>query len=463
MIKNLDFNLEVKFILDILKKNLLSMPSIKRFDAKTGEVLESGDSYEDLADYLPFINYYNYDDLFNKELADTIDYLQNNSYIYVKPDRFPLGFFARSYAQSDLVFGLILASFENKKYIPLAEKTISQWYNKFFKNNAMFILRKNPLYSDYNLYDFLNFKLKIISSDDTGMFIEMFCLMYELTNKEDYLEKAKLIYLKMKNCENFKNLNYFFPFYFSENLSGKFILNSLNVFKKRDGEFELIKQNSNTLFGLIRLIKNSKGETLNFYRSEFKLFLDYFIKTFYDENSSIFYTNFNIKTKQKGSDLTVFHMIELFIEGFLIYDDKKYLDVANNIVSNIVEFQDKKTGLLSFLHPNSSQDLKRFNVTKNVSWLDAEIDFLVATLRLYELTKNNEYLIAMEKLLVGIVKYHKSNFGYSSIVDISSGKVTCFQYSTKMLALVLKAFIAFENIGKLNNKNDKIYYVLQDR
>lgn len=443
---------EISFILDNLKKNLKSNPSIKRFNAKTNEVLEYGESFEDLADYLPFILYYDEKKVFNDELKKTISKLQNNNFIYKKANKFPLNLFSRSYDQSDLVFGLILASFENKKYIPIAEKTIESWYQRFFKKESMFILDLKPIPKGL-------INIKIQSLDDFGMFIEMYTLLFELTNKKKHLKKAEKIYNHLINSKEFKK-NLFFPFYFTNSFSGKKLTKHIKGFSKRNNEFQLIKQNSNTIFGIIRLMKQTQDENI---KKTFKEIIENFINNFYDEKLNIFYTNYNIKTKENGSDLTVFHFIELLIEAHLNLDDKKYLNIAIKIVDETLKNQNSNTGLLPFYNPKSKNSLKRFTVNKNVSWLDAEIDFLVASLRVYELTKDKKLFNKLDKLLNGIIKYHKTQFSYSSCVNIETGKITDGVYSTKMLALILKGFIAFENIGNLNNSKHKIYYTLQDR
>lgn len=458
----MNYKKEINFILDILDKNLTSNPSIKLFNSITGKTLDFGDSYEDLADYLPFIQYYNKNKLFNLELKKTIKYLKENNFIYVKEDKLPFGLFARSYAQSDLIFGLILASLENKKFIKITEKTFNSWYSNFFKTNSMFILRKVPFFTYFNLPKFLNFKLKIISSEDFGMFIELSVLLFEITKKKKYLKIAKEIYLKLIT-ENISKGKFFFPFYISKNFSGDFFINNFYDFSKRKNEFQLIKQNSNSIFGLIRLIKNSSGDEKKLLIRDFKNFIDYFIDNFYNFNLKFFSTSFNFKNKNSGSDLTIFHIIELLIEAYLEFSDKKYLKIANDIVEETLINQNKKTHLIPFLNPNSNNSIKRFNILNNVSWLDSEIDFLIATLRLVEITKNKIHFNKMELLLDGIIKYHKASFGYVSEVNIISGNITNPTYSTKMQALVLKAFIAFENFGKLNDKENKIYYVLQDR
>lgn len=447
-------NTEVLFILNLLEKYLSTSPSVKVMDTVTGKVKEHGDSFEDLADYLPFILYYKNKSLFKKEISKTITYLKNNNYLYVKEDKFPLNLFSRSYAQSDLLFGLILATFEDKKYLVELEKCAMAWYYSFFKNDAMFILRREPFFKK-NIPKLFNIHIKIISSEDFGMFIELFCLIYEVTKNDKYLKIGYEIYKKLKDK---KNVN-FFPFYFSRSMIGNSLL-KLNIFSKRKNEFQLIKQNSNTLFGILRLVKNSNNTKI---KEEFKSYIDFFLNNFYDSKKGVFYTNYNLVNKKKGSDLTVFHFIELLIESSFIFPKENYVEIAKKLIYTILSSQDKKTGLIPFISPNVKQDLKRFNIKSNVSWLDAEVDFMVSALRFYEISKDDFVYKSIKKLHQGIIKYHKQEYGYCSEINILSGKVSNPMYSTKMLALVLKSFIVLENIGNLNDGSHKSYYILQDR
>jgi len=456
-----DYKKEIEFILSVVK-NGLSTP-FKRYDSISGKIIERGFSYEDLGDYLPYLLLFNSDNFANKEIERTISYLEKENYIYHKKAKPPFGLFSRCYDQTDLIFGLILTSQKDKYYTKYAKNALMVWKFYFYdKKPSMAVMNKIP-FINLNFPKPIMPKIQILSSEDHGMFIELFCLMYELEKDKRYLEFAKRIYSDFKKTEEYKKYG-FFPFYSSNSLLSKNILKYYKSFSKRDSEFQLIKQNSNLLFGVFKLLElmdDKKGKKR--LEDEIEMILKTWIKDYFDNEKNVFYTNFNHLNSRKGADLTCFHIIELLIAAYTRFKENFYLEYAKQIADSFIKYQSPITGLLPFLHPETNQDIKRFGMDRNCSWLDSEVDFCVAILRLHQVTKEKKYLNSSKKIIDGIIKFHKQEYGYCSAVNIDTGKVVSSEYSIKMTALVLKIFIAIQNLNKINNKNDFFYWALQDR
>lgn len=436
------------FVLNILTNCLNN--DIKIFHGENGHVIEYGPSFEDLGDYLPTLVTFGKEQLWRKEVDRVIQFLSQNQYIYRDEGASFIKQFSRCYSQTDLVWGLILAAKYDRKYIDDIITPLEEISNNFLKGELNFLLLSHIPYTAYKLPKSLMLRLPISSSEDHGMYIEIYVKMYELTENIKYLEKAQKVADVLYSAPHFKKYG-FLEFYKANNCWTKLLVNNLNQFSKREYEFQLLKQNSNALFGLYALSKHCKT-----YKATFDKALETWLAKFYDSKRNIFYTNFNVKSDEKGSDLTVFHIIEL-----LILAEKT--DVAKSIAYSFIAYQDKNTGLIPFLHPDSEQTLKRMNINDNESWLDSAIDFGVSIVRLYSLTKDEKLLDSAKRTLSGIEKYHKLDFGFAAKVSTINGKVLDDRYSAKMTALVSKLSIAIENLDSINDQSHHLYDLLQDR
>lgn len=452
---------EIKQTINIIK-NLLKK-NVKIYNSLNGRVIEYGNSYEDLADYIPFLIYFNEFNISKKEVEKTIKYLKKNQYLYHKKETGINKYFTKSYDQQDLIFGLILASEIDKSYLKEAEKTINSWKNNFFKNNKLSMAKLShcPIIN-FKIPKKLQIAVPIISLQDHGMFIELYTILYEKTKNRDYLENAIKIYNKLINIKKFKQKK-FFPFYASQDNVSKFIYNHINIFKSKDNEFQLLKQNSNTLIGVLRLYRNLNGKMKIKVKNDIEKTIDSWINMFFDKNKKIFYTNYNIKTKIKCSNLTVFHIIDILTLAYIELKNKKYLNYAEIIANSFIKYKNKNSGLIPFYHPLNENNKETLKIGKNSSWLDTEVDFQNSLIRLYEITKNNKYLKNAKEITKGIVNYHKKKYGYAGSIDIKNLNVIESEYSFKNTGLILKIFISLKEWKNINNLNHKIYYILQDR
>lgn len=449
---------ESNHLLSFIEMCLTKEPPIKVYNSINSKILKTGYSYEDLGDYLPFLIYFKRINLANKETEKAIKYLIKSKYVYHKSGNL----LTRSYDQQDLIFGLLLASQINPELLKETEKTINIWSDIFYnKNLSVASLTKIP-FTEINLPKFLRFKIPIVSLEGHGMFIELYTLLYEKTKNKIYLNKAKEIYEELKINSNFKELK-FFPFHVPKTFFTKIFFKYYKKLSKKNKEFQLLKQNSNTFLGILRLYLNLEGEEKEILKKEIKEIIDNWIDNYYDKEKGVFYTNYDHNSKKKSANLTCFHIIDILVTLYLILKEKKYLNHAENITDSYIKFQSKKSGLLPFYHPLVDPEIITLNINKGVDWLDCEVDFCISLLRLYQITQKQVYKIVAFRIISGIIKYHKQKFGYAGAVDINTGDIIVPEYSVKNTGLILKIFIAMKETENINKLNNNIYYVLQDR
>jgi hypothetical protein len=292
------------------------------------------------------------------------------------------------------------------------------------------------------------------------MFIELYALLHKSTGKMDDLEKGLRLardFLAIREGEG----EGYFPFYSADGLLAWGANRFVPSLRKRVGEFQLLKQNSNLMMGLLTLQNFCKDEEKAALCIE--AILDGWVQTFFDQVTETFYTNFQAESGRRGADLTAFHAVEIFLRAEVELGASRFLGVARSIADGFLRHQDPRTGLIPFIKPKAIQSMKRLNLAPGASWLDSGIDFTVALLRLYERTDDIRYLNSADALLEGLLVCHRADHGFFSVVDTSSGTPWDSKYSTKMTALVLKAIVARENVGRLNEFDTLPFWITQDR
>ncbi|CAK1934755.1 conserved hypothetical protein [Vibrio crassostreae] len=436
------------FALSVLKKCLKN--DIKKFHATSGEVISYGPSFEDLGDYLPTLIMYGEKSIWVSEVNRVIQYLEGNNSLYRDEGKGFYKQFTRCYSQTDLVWGIILAAKFDDRFIEDIDVHLDRIYDEFIGSKPSFLILNHIPYTNIKLPRLFSPKLKITSSEDHGMYIEVLVKAYELTGQHAHLEKAKKLADHLYKSEFYRD-NGFLSFYESNSIIGTIIKGKVKNFNKRNNEFQLVKQNSNALFGLYEI-----GLYFKEYMEIFNCAIERWLSMFYDEGTGIFYTNYNVESGKKGSDLTVFHIIEL-----LILADK--VSIAEKIANSVINTKSNVTGLMPFLNPNAEQSLKRMKLSERCTWLDSEVDFGVALVRLYQRTKNDYYLVVAKKINEGIENYHVGSHGFYSCVDFDTGAVIDDTYSAKMTALVSKLSIAIEHSEIINDRKNVYYDLLQDR
>jgi hypothetical protein len=389
---------------------------------------------DDLGDYLPFFAYLKQDEFCENQIKALPKYMKGN---LLKPLQKIFGIGVNTpYEHSDLVLGLV--DYYNYKKDPktleLAEK-VTHGLLKKFKLHKM----KSSFY-----FPSIHVRLPLFDSMD-GMYIELLVWMYKVTNDEKYLKHAEGLAKRMLKLPLFKKEHLFpsltspVPWVFPKNI------------RQRTREVKLMKNNTNTIFGLIELYKTKPEAYL-------KVGIDQWIRAvetkLMNDEGGVHGTA--IKTKDgwdlKPVELTPnFAVLDCLCDAYHVFKDESYLKLAVRMGDYWLSKQSKETGLLP-LFPDEAPD----------SYLDSETDMLVAFHKLAELTGDKRYKESADGIMDGILKHHHAEGGYYLKVDINTGKPTQEHFKTKFITLFLKALILYETEGKLYNDPD-LFELLKDR
>jgi hypothetical protein len=457
---DIDIKRETDFVLEVVRKGL-DHP-YKVYNAFNGDIITHGPSFEDLGDYLPIFYSFEKQELANQELDKTLAHLNKNDYIHRQEKPGLLGHFSRCYDQSDMLWGLQIARRAGKS-VPELETVVDAWVKNFWEGRGYaFLLRTIPFVRQ-NIPLAMAPRIRMLSGEDHGMFIEILANQAELSGEARFLEIAYEIAQKFFKTKTFQQRCYF-PFFESDSFLVNQTVMKLKPFRKRNNEFQLLKQNSNTMFGMIKLcdmLKSEKrGQKL---KKTVQETLARWMVDYWDARLGLFLTNYNHSSGESGADITVFHFIDILIEASLVFDEKRYMDQAEQIAGSFLRCQNMTTGLVPFLHPDHTQELKCFNIQKNCSWLDGTVDFGISLFKLWHYTRNPSYKKAFEAILHGIITHHKQPFGYACGVSIVDGSLVNPQYSIKMTALILKIILAYQKGEEIKDPNSIVTYALMDR
>jgi len=454
--------LDNKKKLNDLSRNVKSLlgNNIRTYNALNGQKILGGNSFDDLGDYLPLFIYLNDAIYIDKHIDLFYDALKKTSFLYKGNNNNRL-FLNRCYEHSDLLWGLIILCQFYPKNIEKFEKTFNLTYEYFFVNIPYLFRWSHIPYTNIKIPQKISPGLKILSSQDHGMFIEIFVNLFKLTKKEKWLNAASNLFNVLDQNKFFKK-NLYFSYYDDQNYFLNKIIMNYKGFKKHQNEFQLVKQNSNTLFAILNYFeianKAEKEKILALLEKVFNSWED----KFWLESNKVFFTNFKTDNNSGGSDLTIFHLIELLISTNQITKNNRLLNWAEKITNSILKLKGK-TGLLPFLNPNIEQHIKRMKLSKKASWLDSEVDFGVSLIKLSVATNNLKYFSEAKLLLNAIVKNHSTKFGYVSSVHIDSGVIMDPRSSTKMTSLVVKLFIAIDFAEQKRDHDILNHILLQDR
>lgn len=449
---------QAEFIIEFVNKALNN--NVKSYDSSSGAVKQYGTSYEDLGDYLPALLFYGKQEIVDREVNNTINELRRSEFVFTKEQPGIKGCLARAYDQSDLIWGLQLAARHDRSLNEVVNQALDEFWNSFWAEGGTMMRLSRVPYLNLRVPKQIQPTLKVLSAEDHGMFIELYAHQYMASGEIRHLERALEIYKTFVRTQLFIDRNTF-PFYTTTDKVAQFAINKLRGFNKRSTQFQLLKQNSNTLWGIFKL-NEAKPED----QSISKLIqetLDKWLHLYLIRDTGVFCTNYEFSSGRKGADLTCFHMIELLVESARRFGRTDHLDQASIIADSFIKYQSSTTGLVPFLHPSIPHEIPRFGIKGGLSWLDSTVDFAIAILKLGLLSGDSERVAQFDKILDGVTRHHRQPYGYASSVSVSDGALDNPVYSTKMTALVLKLFIAKADMSNIFNTESDTHFALLDR
>jgi hypothetical protein len=403
--------------------------------------------FNDLGDYLPFFAELGEDEFCDKQIQATKKHLSKKHLLQPQQKFFGLGFIT-PYEHSDLILGLVddYKIRRTQSSLDLAEKITKSLLKRFRLGKASFY------------FPSLCFALPLADSND-GMFIELLVELYKITKDEFYLKQAKDL---TKNLQSFPSYK---KHYLLTSLHTRFRWLFPKSIRTRCREIRLMKNNSNTLFGLLELYKVKQNSTrqdpveqefAKRLKKQIRRSIRAIKENFQTESGCLYRSkklnpDLSINHKKPGPvDLTQnFPILDFTCDAYQLWNEKSLLKFAQEIGDCWIGKQSFKTGLLPEL-PNS----KSTHEAKN-SYFDSETDMLIAFRKLAKLSGEKKYANAADKIMEGILTWHRSPEGYYLKVDITNGQATDKHFKTKFISLFLKALILYKKIA--DDPEAKIY------
>ena len=350
-------------------------------------------------------------------------------------------------SSGDIITGLTcLYSITENQYILNIAKKLVEGIKKSLKRNQIprFFFPKLCLYAP------------ITSPDVTGNVIEELVNLYYFTKNEKYIEFSKTL------LEPWIKDKYFlehglFPskkLIYADNFFGK---NAFNLFLKLAGIkmmniTSMIKHNTNMIYGMLNIYKANPDKRL---KNLIETWLNSVEEKLLTDDG--FYSMWN-GSSRKGFYISLANnhaIIDAFLESYLLFKDKKYLRIVEDVTKKWLDRQ-SRIGLFpeSPDNPDESRRVK----------LDPNTDFMVLLLKIYEATRNKKYMKSALSCLEGILKYHKTDNGLIWATDSETGKVICSTMHVKFLTLFLKALLTTCTVlSKKRILEPKIKILTRDR
>jgi len=419
-------------IISLLKKDFV-MENGAFFLERSGTNIFSRHIFPDFGDFAPFFLYFGEGKFVDEQVSIFKGILKNGVLVSEFPS-FGIKNLAKSYEYTDLLFGLID-------------------YYAFKKDKESFDLLLNTADSAAGIFNFgggtssfyhtgLRARVPVFDTRD-ATFMEIFADLHKLVPDKKYLDFALNIYERLIKTDLYKKHG-LFPTWDAN----FFVKTVLDPKGNKFNAAQIHKNNSNALFALLSLYKETKSESV--------------LKT-------IFTVINNLKNKataggggvleiyrpgrpsEQTSLSSSFSVLDFLCDFYHFQKRKEDLDYAENIAKYWMARQGK-TGLFP-----------EFGGGK-ISFFDAETDMCVALYKLGELTGNQSYRAAADKCLNGIIEFHGKN-DYVLGVDVGSGAVVNNAQRTKFIALFLKLLILkIETAGgEPIYGNGKLLDLLKDR
>lgn len=378
---------------------------------------------QDFGDFFPFLLYFDHIDFVDKQIEISSSHLWKGLYVengLILPPK-----------NHDYLFGLIeyYKTTKDQKMLDLLEEKMSNFVKYLMKDNMVC----NYFYPKY--------RLRIPVSDPiTGGFIELFLEMYELTKDDRYLNIAQNTAYAWLNNDFFK----IFGLFPSKNVINSEFLSKLYRKIHPNPIVTMFKTNTNLMYSIVMLYRITNN---SIYKEAILKWVDSIKTNMFDE---AIYSHWSPdKGKQKVELLMNFPVLDLLCDiYYFVENSKDILDFANKIAKFWISHQ-----FPLGLFPNSPFE--------NRDNLDCQTDFMIALMKLYELSDNKIYKASVDKCFNAVIDYHYTINGYVLSVN-KKGDIVDSTISTKYNALLLKPFILYIENKKIY-EDTYLYDIVKDR
>ena len=414
---------------------------VKVIDLSTNRVFQYGNNIADLGDLLPLY-------IYSDKIEEIKDYLskcinENIAFddgIYLKGIR--LGH--RAYEYSDYLFGVYLYfmnSVNSDKEIILRLLSRCEYVltNKDHSIKSIIVDTRlghilNPVFDKLVLYE------------DIGMFLEL----------HNIFKQCNLAFMDNANLTNSLCLSHIKHGLLPVQSAPPVLLPLFNWLRPRAKNlFQLHKETTNILFGLLAEAKNQSSSTSV---EIIQLFLvSYFRKC---NKINMLYTE--QRGNQYSLDLTIFHLLDFLIEFSRFTGEDKYLRLYIELSKNLFQSNFTKIGLLPFYFSDKPK-YPRINLGMDDSWLDSSVDFCVSMYKAAAYMNDKHLGERAKDYRRSIFKYHVADNKFYSAVDVQTGCPTDHNIKTKTIALVYKLHIAHDTYANGSIFDDYANLLLSDR
>jgi hypothetical protein len=465
-----DISGTITCIIDYLIKNSTLGNGLlaEKIDIDESKIICNNHNASELGDYAQYIafsgillNKKEYIDYAIKQVNLIVEIFQRTDGIFdLKPSKKLLYI-----NDMDLYIGLVQMFMITKNEV--IKNAIDKFYDCLFEN-----ILKNRTLIPAQLTKNLKLVVPISNPMDNGNHIELLGELYEFTGEEKYKTWMFQLSGTWLNNKNFYNYSLF-----ERENTGLFgtALSSMTdslfrteFFRKRLGKptycVKITKQNTHLMFGLLKYYSISKNPRV---KEMFNLWIQRIDQLFL-HSSGIHYGIYDLKHKF-AYRLEVLHtisLIELMLEGHKVFNEIAFLYRAENYAKALTDNLSDDHLILLFPFPEDDlRDPQKNQIQNEYNYysLDPQIDLSVNLIRLYLITKREDYFMLAQKILDSIL----INFRYGTCFTEMVQHDTRMKWNivrTKYLGLMLKPFLILLALQKGYSYEDmELRIISQDR
>lgn len=404
-----------------------------QIDGATGRMIGDRDLLPELDDYLPFIWMAGETQYVQEQIGILHQRLKESPLLFSRPEirrhagiGLP-GFLRRFIPYTDaqdfveILYGLLELDGLNRnpEWIETAVKLFRSIISAFSRNGHLRSFRVHPFGPVLPVIDAM-----------TGMLIEIGVELYERTGEVLFRDEAVNWCRNWLDTELFQTHGLFASALFTGGWK------HVSLLKRFTRRVELAKANTSMAFGLMALCR--LPETAHWAMPAMNRWLAG-IHTLLSTSDGVFshIPQWPGMTSNAPILSTNFALIDVFCDLHTTFDRPELLQDACNIANFFIAHQSVETGLF----PDE--------IGVERSYLDANTDLAVALYRLHELTQMPHYLIAGERSIDGVLRYHSAPYGYYRDVHLHTGAPISTLVETRFVSLLLKALLLYRDRPKI--------------